>query len=343
MSELEQSLRKLNTDQPKKDLEQPINSNSSTNYQINPNEHQEPTYRSTTPSTKYRTSTNQYGSNQLLYNMSGLQTTTNSKLDILTDTMLRTQQILQSIYTEQVRQTELLAIIARNTACNNSSKSESVRQSIGGQRKDNTIKNYGFTDTQSLVAELIVKLLKQVEIQISSRGHAYRSTRVMEPRMVKAAVKVACKCEFKDSTGIRAPIKMPDNKNEIAAKLAEKIGAIDDLIPVLDANALRELFSSTDLRPLMSIVQDVVERICIIRIILPFYEADMINAISYPYFDTEGQVICDWNKIMKRNETTEETTVMTTSISNREKIATLIAKGLSIKTVLRAVIKESAK
>jgi hypothetical protein len=53
--------------------------------------------------------------------------------------MLRTQQI-QSIYTEQVRQTELLAIIARNTACNNSSKSESVRQSIGGQRKDNTIK-----------------------------------------------------------------------------------------------------------------------------------------------------------------------------------------------------------
>jgi hypothetical protein len=69
----------------------------------------------------------------------------------------------------------------------------------------------------------------------------------------------------------------------------------------------------------------------------------MINAISYPYFDTEGQVICDWNKIMKRNETTEETTVMTTSISNREKIATLIAKGLSIKTVLRAVIKESAK
>jgi len=161
--------------------------------------------------------------------------------------------------------------------------------------------------------------------------------------MVKAAVKIACKSEFKDSNGTRGPIKMPDNKNDIAVRLAEKIGAINDLIPVLDANSLRELFSNTELRPLMSIVQDVIERICIIRIILPFYEADMINAISFPYFDTDGQIICDWNKIMRRNETSNEAAVMNTTISNREKIAGLIAKGLSVKTVLRAVIKESDK
>ena len=339
VSELEKALQELSTNQQTEDLEELTNSN----YSIDRGEKSDPVYNKVKSSSKHRTGTGQYGSNQLLYNMSGLQTTTNSKIDILIDTQLRTQQILQSIHTEQVRQTDLLAIIARNTASNNSSKSESSRQLTSIQKKEDSIVNYGFTNTQSLVAELIARLLKQVEIQVIARDHGYRTTRVLELKMVKNAVEIACKSEFKDPEGLRGPIKMPDNKNTAAVKLAEKIGAIDDLIPILDANALRELFNSIELRPLMSIIQDIIERICIIRIILPFYEADMINAITYPYFDTEGQIICNWARLTKRNETTDEAVVMNTTITNRKKIGTLLAKGLSIKTVLRAVIKESGK
>lgn len=296
--------------------------------------------KSTTAS---RTSSNQYSSNTLLYNLSGLQTTTNNKLDSIADGILRMQQTMQNIYEQQVKQTELLATIARNTTLSTSNVTSPNRESLGLKTSNLTVKSFGFTNAQSIVSELIIKLLKRVEIQIHSRGRRYRSTRVMEPNMISKAVKVACDNGFKELDGTKSSIKMPDNKNEMTLRVASKIGAVDGLNPVLDANALRELFNDPECRSFMSIVQDIMERIKIVRIMIPFYEADMVNAISFPYFDSEGQVICDWNKIIQRSETPEEAAVITTSITNREKIGSLIARGIGVKAAIRAVIKDSSK
>lgn len=294
-------------------------------------------------SSKDRTSSSQYSSNKLLYNIGGLQTTTNSKLDLLTDAVLRMNQTLQNINSEQKKQTELLSVIARNTVPNQITTPTASRQSTGTKTNGLTVQQYGFTNARGIVSELITKLLKQVEIQMSARGHRYRSTRVMEETMMNKAVKIACDAEFKTSAGPKKPIKMPDNKNSMTLHVASRIGTVDGISPILNAETLRDLFDNTECRAFMSIVQDIMERLTIIGIVLPFYEADMIRAISFPYFDADGKVICDWNRVVQRNETVEEAAVMTTTITNREKIGTMIAKGVPLKSVLRAVIKDGDK
>lgn len=294
-------------------------------------------------SSKDRTNSSQYSSNKLLYNLGGLQTSSNSKLDSLTDAVLRMHQTLQNINSEQRKQTELLSIIARNTVPNQVQTPTISRQSTGSKGSSLTVQQYGFTNSRGIVSELITKLLKQVEIQMSAKGHRYRSTRVMEETMMNKAVKIACDAEFKTPDGPKKPIKMPDNKNSMTLHVASRVGTVDGISPILNAETLRDLFDNTECRAFMSIVQDIMERLTIIGIVLPFYEADMIRAISFPYFDADGKVICDWNKIVQRNESYEEAAVMTTSITNREKIGTMIARGIPLKSVLRAVIKDGDK
>ena len=295
------------------------------------------------PSSKSRLDSSQYSTNQLLYNIAGLQTGSNNKLDLLTDAVLRMHNTLQNINNEQIKQTELLATIARNTISNQVSNPVSIQQKNNNKGNGLTVQQYGFKDVDSIISELIIKLLKQVEIQIIAKGRRYRSTRVLEQNMMVNAIKVARKAEFKDSYGFKKPIKKPDNKNPMIVHLASRIGSVNDISPVLNPETLRELFEDPECSPLMSIIEDIMERLRIIRIMLPYYEADMINAISFPYFDKEGQVICDWNKIVPRHETEEEAQVMNTSIKNRERIGTMIAKGVQLRTILRAVIKDEEK
>lgn len=294
-------------------------------------------------SSKDRTNSDQYSSNKLLYNLGGLQTTTNSKVELLTDAVLRMHQTLENMHNEQKKQTELLSIIARNTIPNQTSTPITTRQNTSSKSNSLTVQQYGFTNARGIISELIIKLLKQVEIQMSAKGHRYRSTRVMEEAMMNRAVKIACDAEFKTLDGVKKPIKIPDNKNPMTLHVASRVGTVDGISPILNAETLRDLFDNTECRAFMSIVQDIMERLIVIGIVLPFYEADMIKAISFPYFDADGKVICDWNRIVQRNETTEEAAVMTTSITNREKIGTMIAKGVPLKSVLRAVIKDGDK
>lgn len=336
-SELQQALSNLNNSIPEQ-INNPTAEYSNNIFQGQTN----PQYVSESNS-KDRINSSQYSSNQLLYNLGGLQTTTISKIDSLTDAVLRMHQTLQNINSEQKRQTELLSIIARNTVPNQISTSTIGRQTTGDKGNSLTVQQYGFTNARGIISELITKLLKQVEIQMSARGHRYRSTRVMEESTMNRAVKIACNAEFKTLDGVKKSIKIPDNKNSMTLHVASRVGRVDGISPILNAETLRDLFDNTECRAFMSIVQDIMERLTIIGIVLPFYEADMIKAISFPYFDADGKVICDWNKMIQRNETTEEAAVMNTSVTNREKIGTMIARGVPLKSVLRAVIKDGDK
>ena len=334
-TELEEALSKLNSEQ---DL---LPENTSTISDIS--DQQSSKYHRIDLNSKSRISSNQYSTNTLLYNLAGLQTATNTKLDILGDSVLRLTQAIERINIEQVKQTEILATIARNTVSSKAVVSTTTKQSSAGKSNNLTIQQYGFQNTESIVAELIVKLLKQVEIQVSARGRRYRSTRIMEDSTMNRAVKIACKSEFKTGGEIRRPIKMPDSKNSTVLYVASRIGSVDNISPILNAETLRDLFNDTECRTFMCIVQDIMERLCIIHIVVPFYEADMIKSISFPYFDQDGIVLCDWNKLVQRPETSDEALVMTTTITNREKIGALIAKGVPQKAALRAILKEVSR
>jgi hypothetical protein len=85
--------------------------------------------------------------------------------------------------------------------------------------------------------------------------------------------------------------------------------------PILDSATLRDLFTNSEFRVVSTIFQNIMERLKVIRIILPFYEADIINALVFPYFDKDGGLLCDWNTLQPRVETQEEAAVMITSIT----------------------------
>lgn len=273
----------------------------------------------------------------LLHNLAGLTNITHNKLDILIDSSMRLQQAMQNILAEQSRQTELLGIIARNTA--NSSPSTPT---MSKQIVDNgmNIKQLGFNDTKHLITDLILKVIKEAEKKIIERGKQYRSSRALKDNMMNAAVRIACKEDFKIDGEVRSVIKLPESKSPMVLKLARRLGSIDGIAPVLNPTTLKELFEDTDVRALMSIVQDIMERLSIIKIIIPFYEGDIIKSIYYPYFDKDGELLCHWDKIVPRQETPEEALVMNATATIREKIAKMLAKGASMKATLRVCIKE---
>jgi len=355
VSELEKALQNLTTDQPDNTGNNPTNQTStnqqSTNYDSYLSTSNSPTasqvldsnYLHQTSTSKSRLGSANYGTNSLLHNLCGYQNSTNNKLDALLDSSMRTQQLLDTLLKQQTKQIELLAMIARNTASNGNvvlgspSNFEQISSTKG------SVKDYGFINTQSIVTELLIKLIKEVEIKLNAKGLRYRSTRILETNVVSKAIKVACDNYFKDPSGTRQPIKMPTNTDKTAVYLASQVGTKGGINRTMNPATLREIFNDPNCRAFISIIQDIIERIKIIAIIIPFYEADIIRAISYPYFDKEEELICDWNKIQKRSETADEALVAEAKVTEKEKIATLIAKGVNIKSAIKAVIKESKK
>lgn len=294
---------------------------------------------------KDRIATNQMGSSRLLHNLAGLQTVNNSKLDMMIDVMNRQNFLLQNIYEEQCKQTEFLSSIARNTSINNISNSNGSEYKSRTKGGAVSIKEYGFKDGISLISELIIKLLHEAEIKVDAKNRRYRSTRTITLNMVEKAVGVACKVEFKASADIQdvSAIKIPDNKDPTMVQLASKIGSVDDIAPVLNANALREIFINSEFRVFTTIFQTIMDRLKIIRIMLPYYEADIINAISFPYFDKDGELLCDMAKLMPRAETEDEAVMMTSKVTARENVGKMLAKRVGIRSAIKACIKEKDK
>lgn len=276
----------------------------------------------------------------LLYGLSGLQTTTNTKLDVLTNAIFSLTKSIDRLYSEQLKQTELLTMIARNTSmAHNYSVTPPSNTPMNSKSNTFKVKDFGFTNNIDIMSDLILKLIRQVEIQISNRNKQYKSTRDLNIKVMKQVIKAAVNNNFKINDEIESHLDLPDNKTQSTLKVASKLGSIDGTSPVLTPEAFRELFDDVDCRVFTALVEKIIERLCILRILLPYYEADILAAISYPYFNKSGEVMCDWNKLRPRSETALEAAVASTTLENRNKIASMLAKGISEKAVIRSVLK----
>ena len=189
------------------------------------------------------------------------------------------------------------------------------------------------------MAELLLKLIKQVELQVSSRNKQYKSTRDLNLKTMKQVVKTAVNNNFKINGEFEPSLNLPDNRAQSTLKVASKLGNIDGTNPVLTPEAFRELFDDIDCRVFTTHVEKIIERMQVLRVLLPYYEADILSAISYPYFNKSGEVMCDWNRLVPRSETQYEAAVATATLENRNKIGTMLANGVSEKAAIRAVLK----
>lgn len=304
---------------------------------ITPDYHiQSPNIRPHTSAT--RTNSSQMSSSSLLLNIAALQTTTNNKLDKLVDAIYGLHNAIDKVNKEQVRQSELLVSIVRNTANIKISTSESQISSKSTKAKNGSIKEYGFATTKQLFAEFIMKLLQQIQIQIIGKNKQYKSTRDMNLKLTTQIVSVAMDNEFKINGISESKIDANSQTHPSLVKVANSIGSIDDTNPMLTPEAFREIFEDVESKFFVSCLQKIIERMRIIRLLVPFYEADIISSIEFPYFNKNGEVICNWHKIIPRNESVTEALISTASISDRKKLAQYLARGLTERAAVGAAI-----
>ena len=303
-----------------------------------------PTLNQKSHTSASRTSSSQMSTVGLLTNMIALQTSTNNKIDKLTDAVYGLYHSTDKIHKEQVKQTELLNTIARNTANMKLTISEGMNAgntgSTGrsGKDKSGNIKDYKFNTTKQVFAEFLIKLLQKVQIEAISRNKEYTSTRDFDlkvaTRLIAGAMDNSFKIDGQTVDKINAASTTHPSIVKIASELADKDGTTKLLTP----ESFREIIEDVDSRYFVSCFRQILERLEIMKVLVPFYESDIISAIEYPYFTKNGQIICDWTKIVPRNETEIETRVAVASVGQRNKIAEYLAKGLSQRAAINAAL-----
>lgn len=293
------------------------------------------------PSSKDRTSTYQSSSNQLLYNMCGLQTNTNTKLDILTDSILRLNKTAESMVEEQRKQTDILIRIMQNTAqpirVPTEGGSSNAKQSMVSTRK---CSDFGFTNVTNVLSEFILHILKQTEIQLKSHNKGYRSSRTMERVLLDNAIKVLANTDYKVGGDKRPKLDLPKTNSDSCVYLASKIGSTDKVKPIILPQNITQLFNDPACRTMIATVEEIMVRLKAIRWMIPYYEADMVNALNYPYFDDDGKVICNWGDLVPRSETNTEARIITAKTKTRETLGRLVITGIAFDKALTMTLKD---
>lgn len=288
-----------------------------------------------------RTSASQMSSSALLHNLGGLQTSTNKKLEILTDAVVRLHTTIEKMNRQQMKHEELLAAIVRNTANMKITMAEAQTPTTGtkgSKAKGGSIKDYDFSTAKQLFAEFLIKLLDLIKVQVTSKGKQYTSMRDMDLKVASQIVSWCMDNEFKISGELHQKLDANSQKHPSLVKVASNIGTIDGTKPILTPESFRELLDDVECNYFISCFQKILERARIIRLLVPFYEADIICSIEYPFFNKTGDVICDWHKIIPRNETPDETRAANGTTTERKKLAGFMARGMSVRAALGAAM-----
>lgn len=285
-----------------------------------------------------RTSSMQLSTSGLLTNMIAHQTSTNKKIDALTDAVFRLHRTVETMSKEQVRQNDLLAAIVRNTANMQITVNESSSSGKSGKSKSSSIKDYGFSTAKQLFAEFLLKLLNEVKKQVTQKGKVYKSTRDFDSKLASQLIKAAMDNQFKINGVVHAKLEANSTNHPSLVKVASRIGSTDNTNPMLTPESFRELVDDVDTNFFISNLEHILDRLRIIRILIPFYESDIISALQYPYFNRNQEAVCDWHKIIPRSETANEARVVNLSATERNKLAEYMAKGISEKSALNAVL-----
>lgn len=293
------------------------------------------------PSSKDRTSTYQYSTNQLLVNLAGLQTTTNTKLDLLTDSVIRLNKTMEGAVEEQRKHTELLARIMSNTAEPRVVTENTASSSKSNRQVARKCQDYGFSNNIQVISEFIMIILKQAEIQINSRGKGYRSSRTMERTMLDKAIKILCETNCKMDSKTETKVGIPETKSDGCIYLASKVGSTDSVKPILTPNAIVQLLYDPSCRTMISAVEEIISRISIIRWMVPYYEADILNSLMYPYFDENGYVLCDWSKITPRSETPQEARIFEAPVKKKENLGKMVVSGVPFDRAYKVVLERN--
>lgn len=291
---------------------------------------------SLTPTFKYVPG--QSSSNSLLHNMAGLQTTTNNNLALINNNIMHLKGVMEKLCTLMEVQNNMLGNMQSSLTQLTLSSSNPTTPSTSKVSKGSA-QDYGFKSPIDVAADLLIRLLKQVEAEAKSRSINYRSAKPFDRLYASSAIRIVCKNKFADkfsnlSSGI---IELPDNKSVATVRIASRIGEIGGISPVMTNESIGQLFEDTECRTFMSGFEEILERLKVISITLPFYEADMINALYHPYFTSDGKIHCKWNLLAARQENERERKVSALGgVKKREILGKMLTTGIDFKAAIKA-------
>lgn len=326
--------------QPSEQASAPISTPTSSSVPTTSTERQDEAGHGYSTASRSRTATYNLSSSGLLTNLTATCQQTNTKLDGLSDQITRLSNTLDTMVRNQERQLELLAAISRHTLNSvSSSRSEtSTRDPQTPASQQAVIKDFGYSTTIDLLSDMVAKLIGIVEVQVSARNKRYRSSRDMTQSTLQTAVSVACKATFRVEGKVLTPLTIPTAKSVGALTVAKRIGTTNGVRPALNALAFKQIMDDPDCRTITTLLGDIIFRLCEIRWMLPYYEADILRSLEFPYIDQEAQILCTWNALRDRPETLEERRVIEAQATKRKKIGELLANGCSVKSAINAVL-----
>lgn len=247
---------------------------------------------------------------------------------------------MDTVVQNQERQLVLLAAISRHTLTSVSG-GHSETSARGPQTPTSqymAIKDFGYSTTAELLSDMVAKLISMVEVQVSARNKRYRSSRDMTQSILQTAIGIACKATFRVRGEILPALVIPAAKSMSALTIAKRIGTTNGVRPALNALAFRQIMDDPECRTMTTLLGDVISRLCIIRWMIPYYEADILTSLEFPYIDNEAQILCKWSALQDRPETPEERKVIEAQVTKRKRIGELVANGSSVKSAINAVL-----
>lgn len=296
----------------------------------------------------------------LLVNLAQLQTASDDKLAALIDGTIRVQTLLEeSIYWARLQhqtqleqmdmqkqqhamQMEILSSISRSNASKNT-RSDTVSISYTGKTENlGKIKDYGFSDVPSIMADLLSRIINVLEPHIYARGRRYVSCLDLNVDDIKKCIKIVSSSSYKENGITQEPLRLPVAKNPVVLLMASKLGTKDaGGNKILHAAALRQIIVDDATRTFTSSFTFVLKRLKVIRVLLPHYEADIINAMIFPFFDEEEQVICNWECISPRAPTAQEDAVLKLPVKKKEELGKMLLAGASLANCIKMVAASS--
>jgi hypothetical protein len=168
-----------------------------------------------------------------------------------------------------------------------------------------------------------------------------RSSRTIDRKMLDKAVKVLSSVDYKADGVTKPKINIPATSSESCVYLASKIGSTDRVKPIITPEYMVQLFNDPNCRTMMATVEEVMSRLKAIRWMIPYYEADIVNALIHPYFDDDGKVLCNWGYVNPRSETDTEAKIMTMKIESRERLGKMVIQGIKFDKALSMILRET--
>lgn len=281
----------------------------------------------------------QMSTNQLLKHLCALQTRSNAIAEAQLDAMTKLTSQVDRMVPDQAQNVALLSSIARNTA-SSSVPLSTVLPGTPRTAPKTAVKDYGMNNPADLAAELLLKVLRVAETMIKLRGIDYRSSRTCNRSVVSSRIRtlIATNLEYRGYEVSSS--KFPENKDNATLKVASRVGTVDGFSSVLTAESIRDLMLDPECRTFVAASRDVVERMKIVRLGIPYYEADILEAIEYPYFNSAGELICEWGKLNARTETEVERKVSELPAKSRETLIKYMGNLCAVNLALTAISKK---